>query len=140
VTRPFELLTVLTVLVVDDEEPLRQYLARVMAGDGYRVLVAGDGLEALAVLEQSPTRVDLVITDVRMPRMGGPELAARLAAKPSPPPVLFISGSHTEVPGPLVKKPFLPDDLSLTARSILHGGTRPILSSFVSTTGAALSA
>jgi two-component system, cell cycle sensor histidine kinase and response regulator CckA len=129
-----------TVLVVDDEAPVRQYLARVMAGEGYQVLVAGDGLEALAVLERSPTRVDLVITDVLMPGMGGPELAARLAAKPSPPPVLFVSGSYTEVPGPLVKKPFLPDDLSITARWVLHGGTRPILSSFASRTGSTLSA
>jgi CheY-like chemotaxis protein len=129
VTAPLELLTVFTVLVVDDEESLRRYLARVMADEGYRVLVAGDGLEALAVLEDSPTRVDLVITDVLMPGMTGTELAAQLAAKPSPPAVLFISGSHTEVPGPLIKKPFLPDDLSLTARWVLHSGRRPILAS-----------
>lgn len=118
-----------TVLVVDDEEPVRRYLARVMADEGYQVLAAGDGLEALALLEQSPTRIDLVITDVLMPGMTGPELAARLATRPSRPPILFVSGSHTDVPGPLVKKPFLPADLSLTARWVLHGGTRPLLAS-----------
>jgi CheY-like chemotaxis protein len=41
----------LTVLVVDDEEPLRRYMGRVMADEGYRVLVAGNGLEALTLLE-----------------------------------------------------------------------------------------
>ncbi len=115
-----------TVLVVDDEEPVRQYLARVMADEGYQVVTAGSGLEALAVLEQSSTRIDLVITDVLMPGMTGPELAARVAALPSPPPVLFVSGSHTDVPGPLVRKPFLPMDLSLTVRWVLHGGSRPV--------------
>ena len=120
-----------TVLVVDDEEPLRRYLARVMTDEGYHVLIAESGLEALAVLEHSTTRVDLVITDVLMPGMTGPELAVRLAAQPSPPPILFVSGSHTDVPGPLVRKPFLPDDLSLTARWVLHGGRRPILASLV---------
>jgi two-component system, cell cycle sensor histidine kinase and response regulator CckA len=126
VTPLFEVLSVPTVLVVDDEEPLRRYLGRVMADEGYHVLTAESGLEALAVLEHSPTRIDLVITDVLMPGMTGPELAARLAARPSPPPILFVSGSHIDVPGPLVRKPFLPDDLSLTARWVLHGG-RPQL-------------
>jgi two-component system cell cycle sensor histidine kinase/response regulator CckA len=124
-----DFLVVLTVLVVDDEEPLRRYLARVMEDEGYRVLTAGGGLEALAVIEQSPTKVDLVITDVLMPGMSGIELANRLAAMPVSPPVLFTSGSHINVPGPLVKKPFLPDDLRLTARWVLHSGKRPLLAS-----------
>jgi CheY-like chemotaxis protein len=114
-------------MVVDDEEAVRRYLTRVLVDEGYHVLAAGDGLEALALLEQTPTRIDLVITDVLMPGMTGPELAERLATRPSPPPVLFVSGSHTDVPGPLVKKPFLPADLSLTARWVLHGGSRPLL-------------
>ena len=110
-----------TVMVVDDEMPLRHYMARVMADEGYGVLMAADGLEALQLLEKSDSRVDLVITDVVMPVMTGPELAALLAAQPLSPPVLFVSGSHSlrDVPGPMLQKPFLPSDLSALVRSLI---------------------
>ena len=112
-----------TVLVVDDEFPIRHYIARVMADEGYHVLTAGDGIEALAVLERSDPRVDLVITDVLMPLMTGPELAAQLAVQQLPPPVLFVSGGHSlgDVPGPMLQKPFLPADLSALVRSLISG-------------------
>ncbi len=112
-----------TILVVDDEMPLRRYMARVMADEGYRVLTAADGIEALAVLQMSGSRVDLVITDVLMPLMTGPELAAQLAAQQLPPPVLFVSGGHSlgDVPGPTLHKPFLPADLSALVRSLIRG-------------------
>jgi CheY-like chemotaxis protein len=115
----------LTVLVVDDEEPLRRYMGRVMADEGYRVLVAGNGLEALTLLETCAPGIHLVITDVSMPMMSGPEMAARIATQPQPPPVLFVSGGqgHADLPGPLLKKPFLPDDLSTLVRWLLRGKT-----------------
>ena len=116
----------LTILVVDDEEPLRDYMGRVMTDDGYRVLVAENGLEALALLEKAPG-IDLVITDVAMPVMTGPEMAARIASQPEPPPVLFVSGGHgqADLPGPLLKKPFGPADLSRLVRWLLRGRTEP---------------
>ena len=110
-----------TVLVVDDEASLRLYMARVLEDEGYAVLEAENGPEALSMLDAGETgSVQLVITDVRMPGMSGKDLAARLAERPSSPPVLFVSGSHTDVPGPLLKKPFLPDDLTAVARNLLH--------------------
>ncbi len=112
-----------TVLVVDDEKSLRLYMARVLEDDGYTVIEAENGLEALSVLEDGDRgTVHLVITDVRMPGMGGMELASHLAMRPSSPPLLFVSGSHTldDVPGPLLKKPFLPADLSVLARNLLR--------------------
>lgn len=112
-----------TVLVVDDEESLRLYMARVLEDDGYIVIEAGNGLEALSLLEGRDTgRVHLVVTDVLMPVMGGKDLATRLATWPSSPPVLFVSGSHglSDVPGPLLRKPFLPADLSALARDLLQ--------------------
>ncbi|HEV8455971.1 MAG TPA: response regulator [Gemmatimonadales bacterium] len=116
-----------TILVVDDEEPLRHYMGRVMTDDGYRVLVAGNGLEGLALLEKSAPGIHLVITDVAMPMMTGPEMAARIATQPEPPPVLFVSGGHdqADLPGPLLKKPFRPDDLSRLVRWLLRGRTEP---------------
>ena len=112
-----------TVLVVDDEMPLRHYMARVMADDGYHVLMAADGIEALAMLNRSDPKVDLVITDVVMPLMNGPELAAQLATQLLPPPVLFVSGGHSlgDVPGPMLQKPFLPGDLSALVRALING-------------------
>ena len=113
-----------TILVVDDEEILRSYIARVLESEGYSVIEAEDGIEALSLLGREDTRVDvgLVITDVRMPRMGGRDLAATLARDPSSPPVLFISGTHmpSDISGPLLRKPFTPDDLSAWARELLQ--------------------
>ncbi|HEU5305283.1 MAG TPA: response regulator [Gemmatimonadales bacterium] len=118
---PTVLLRRVTVLVVDDEEPLRQYITRVMEDEGYHVITAGDEVEALTLLDQSGALVQLVITDVAMPNMTGPELATRLATQPDAPPVLFMSGSSagTDLPGPLLTKPFRPDDLNGMVRRLL---------------------
>ena len=67
-----------TVLVVDDEPAVCEYTARVLAGDGYQVITAGDGIGALQALESYPSTVQLVGTDVAMPNMSGTELAAEL--------------------------------------------------------------
>ncbi len=64
--------TAITVLVADDESMMRNLLQKILVRDGYKVITAGDGLEALAVLEKE--RVDLVISDLKMPRMDGFEL------------------------------------------------------------------
>jgi CheY-like chemotaxis protein len=91
---PTVLLRRVTILVVDDEEPLRRLMARVLEQAGYRCLTAGDGVPALRLFELSRCPIQLVITDVSMPGMRGPELAAHIAARPHRPPVLFVSGDH----------------------------------------------
>ena len=115
---------VATVLVVDDEQSLRAYMARVLESEGYAVIEAGNGVEALSLLgrKDEGVVVDLVITDVRMPEMGGQVLAANLRQDRTSPPVLFVSGSHmpSDVSGPLLRKPFMPDDLSALARELLQ--------------------
>jgi len=70
-----------TILVVDDELSLRQLLARQLRNDGYNVLEAGYGLEALAVARSSTRPIDLVLSDIVMPGMIGTELAQRLVAE-----------------------------------------------------------
>lgn len=121
------LLREVTVLVVDDEEGLRLYMRRVMEDAGYHVLTARDGIAALALFEHSPFPIQLVITDVFMPRMTGPELAARLADRPFAPSVVFTSGSQppVDLPGPLLKKPFQPEDLSALVQRVLHQPREP---------------
>jgi CheY-like chemotaxis protein len=80
------------VLVVEDEAPVRRVLRRMLEAAGYRVLVAADGEEALRTASQSQTPVDLVITDLVMPRLGGGELVDRLRERDPALRVLFVSG------------------------------------------------
>ena len=122
-TRRGQLPSMPTVLVVDDEESLRQYMARVLEHEGYKVFLAGNGLEALDVFQRHAPRIHLVVTDVSMPVMSGPELAARMAELGSQLPVLFVSGGHDRLAlaGPLLRKPFLPVNLCEMVRLVLLG-------------------
>jgi CheY-like chemotaxis protein len=105
-----------TVLVVDDEEIVRNLIARMLSEDGYRVLTASDGFEALRILAQPVGPVDLLLTDLRMPGMSGEQLA-RCAGELVPAArFLFVSGFFPSVPdsrlpGPLLPKPFSRADL-----------------------------
>jgi signal transduction histidine kinase/ActR/RegA family two-component response regulator len=81
-----------TILLVEDEVPLRVLGAESLKRLGYSVLQAGNGLEALAVADQHPGKIDIVVTDVVMPRMGGPELVDKLRHKREGFAVIFMSG------------------------------------------------
>ena len=83
-----------TVLVVEDEPPLRELAARVLAAAGYTVLQAANGADALALLAGHAEPVHLVFTDVVMPGMNGRELAARLAHAASGDPRPLHVGLH----------------------------------------------
>ncbi len=80
-----------TILVVEDAEAIRKLVCAMLAHDGYRCLEASDGSEALSLVEQS-TEIHLVLTDVVMPYMGGPELARRLADIRPDVRIIFMSG------------------------------------------------
>jgi CheY-like chemotaxis protein len=111
-----------TVLVVDDEVTLRGNLARRLAQEGYRVLEAGNGREAMQFVDESQNDVRLVITDIRMPVMNGYELADLLTRRPDPMPMIFISGyrqSSIALPGPVFMKPFSTDHLVSEVRRLL---------------------
>jgi CheY-like chemotaxis protein len=127
---PTVLLTQATVLLVDDEEPLLRYISRALEDTGYHVLRARNGSEALHQLRESLLPVQLVVTDVSMPGMTGPELASQIATEPYPPPVLFVSADHAflDLPGPLLRKPFLPGDLSRMVESLLRRSRTPVMS------------
>jgi two-component system cell cycle sensor histidine kinase/response regulator CckA len=111
------------VLVVEDEESVRRMCARVLEGEGYRVLTAGDGLQALNVLEQSGAEIQLVITDLHLPRLTGLQLSARLASHRPTPPAIFISRYNPQgaTDRRTLTKPFQPSDLVAVVQSMLKG-------------------
>jgi two-component system, cell cycle sensor histidine kinase and response regulator CckA len=81
-----------TILLVEDEEGLRQLNARGLTSRGYTVLEAGNGVEAIEVLERSDGQVDLVVSDVVMPEMDGPTLLRELRSRNPDPKIIFVSG------------------------------------------------
>ncbi len=81
-----------TILLVEDEEGLRQLNARGLASRGYTVLEAGNGVEAIDVLERSDGKVDLVVSDVVMPEMDGPTLLRELRNRNPGLKIIFVSG------------------------------------------------
>jgi two-component system, cell cycle sensor histidine kinase and response regulator CckA len=81
-----------TILLVEDEEGLRQLNARGLASRGYTVLEAGNGVEAIDVLEKSDGQIDLVVSDVVMPEMDGPTLLRELRTRNPTLKIIFVSG------------------------------------------------
>ncbi|MFI5181457.1 MAG: PAS domain S-box protein [Thermoanaerobaculia bacterium] len=115
------------ILLVEDENSVRRLVRNLLETQGYSVLEARDGEEALALFRSSG-RVDVVLSDVLMPRMGGRELARRLAAEGFSVPLVFMSGYSDELAQPseeggaeipLLHKPFLPSDLYRALRTAL---------------------
>ena len=110
------------VLVVDDEPVALAVLQRTLEPH-YHVLTASNDLEALKVMEASGEDIRVVVTDVRMPGLSGPALAAHLARLKKSPAVLFVSGyTDPDVPGEVLAKPFTPDALLGAVARLLDGG------------------
>lgn len=81
-----------TVLVVEDADSIRKMVSVMLGQAGYRCLEAGDGEEAFGMLRGAPEAIDLILTDVMMPKMGGPELARRVSHLRPDLRVIFMSG------------------------------------------------
>jgi two-component system, cell cycle sensor histidine kinase and response regulator CckA len=114
--------TVPTILVVEDSDAVRTLTARLLTTEGYPVVTANDGVEALEVLER--TAIRLVVTDLKMPRMDGHELGKQVARRWPGVGMIFITGHPepvltSELPGPLLMKPFVPEALTAAVRTLL---------------------
>jgi two-component system, cell cycle sensor histidine kinase and response regulator CckA len=118
-----------TILLVEDEESVRNFAVQALEIQGYRVFTAANGREALAFMKDpASVPIDLLITDVVMPDIGGQALAARMKESRPSMPILFISG-YTETTvtyrgfidegEPFLQKPFGPTDLARKAREAL---------------------
>lgn len=121
-----------TVLIADDEEPVRRVASRLLARNGYAVLEAASGAEALGMLAEGQGAIDLLVTDIIMPVMGGLELARRVAKDFPGLPILLISGySDTQegaqaIPADLdlLQKPFSGSELTAAVARCLARGKR----------------
>jgi CheY-like chemotaxis protein len=118
-----------TILLVEDETPLRRLARKLLERSGYTVFEAGSGQEALTVWETNRDAIQLVITDMIMPGgMSGRELAVQLREKSPELPMIFTSGYTTELAGNLLEreqieflaKPYSPQQLTQLVQDTLR--------------------
>jgi PAS domain S-box-containing protein len=117
-----------TVLLVEDDQSLREVTQELLESGGYTVLSARDGAEALAVADEYEGNIDLLLTDVVMPGMNGPDLAARMVSKRPGLKVLYASGYtdatlHRDIVdrgAMLIQKPFTAAALTGKVRDALR--------------------
>jgi len=112
-----------TILLVEDEPAVRQLFALALTRAGYEVLEARNGQEALKVFDKHGARIDLLLTDMRMPYMGGAELMEQLRRRRQTLKLICISGypgmSEIDVTTDFLAKPFSRDDLLSKVREVL---------------------
>jgi two-component system cell cycle sensor histidine kinase/response regulator CckA len=117
-----------TILAVEDEAVVRSLVERTLTERGYRVLACKDGLEAMALFAQHGDEIALLLTDVIMPNMGGPQLVSELRKLGHRPMVLFMSGYTNEALTQLhegdddvefLEKPFDANELARRVRAVL---------------------
>ena len=125
-----------TVLLVEDEQSVRVAALRILRERGYRVLEAFDGVEALRIVESHRGPIHLLVTDVVMPRMGGPELVDRLGELRPDLKVLYISGYTDEADvargvsgdnAAFLQKPFTQEVLATKVRTLLDTVTAGVV-------------
>jgi len=116
-----------TILVVEDQDSLREMIREALQLLGYRVLVAADGEAALALARAHTGPLHLLVTDIVMPRLGGAELTSRLCTERPSLEVLYMSGHANETvarhgafeAGLVLEKPFSTDTLAMRVREVL---------------------
>jgi CheY-like chemotaxis protein len=117
-----------TILVVEDEPGVRSLVHRMLTRVGYHVICARDGQEAFALLHSSDEPIDLVLCDVVMPDVAGPEIVIRVQARSPKTRALFMSGhtAHALVQNgslrnghAFIHKPFAPSALARKVREVL---------------------
>jgi len=113
-----------TILVTEDQEQVRQLMAKVLGRAGYRVLLAENGDAAVHVADAQRDPIDLLVTDIVMPGLNGRDLFGRLQERQPGLKVLFVSGYSADIAGAgmdILPKPFTPDMLLARVRLSLGG-------------------
>lgn len=125
-----------TILIAEDEPIVRGYIASVLRREGFQIIEAGDGVEALEQIEQHGWEIDLLVTDIRMPRMDGVTLARAFAKRYPGTPIIYISGypfefederaRHPNLSCAFLMKPFAHTELLEAIRKCLDAPTSPL--------------
>jgi CheY-like chemotaxis protein len=124
-----------TILLVEDEEPVRETSARLLRRAGYTVFETTNGAEALEMYEEKSSAVDVIVTDMVMPAMGGRDLARSVRMIDPGIPIVFVSGytdddelrqTGLDSRSFFMEKPFAPEDLLLKVREAV--AARAVLS------------
>jgi two-component system, OmpR family, response regulator VicR len=120
-----------TILIVDDEKPVRQFLVAAFEQEGHHVLEASHGRQALNILASTSAYPDIVISDVMMPLVGGAELCRVLKADPSTAdiPVVLMSAAYSQPnfssgADAIIGKPFDLDTLDALVKRLLSAPSR----------------
>ncbi len=119
-----------TILVVEDDETVRNVAVRILKNLNYKILMAENGLEAVKIFESDHERIDLVIMDVVMPKSSGPEAYEKMRTINSDMPVIFVTGYDarseigdlnlaSDAPVTVLQKPYSKDSLEKKIREIL---------------------
>lgn len=119
-----------TILVVDDEDAIRNLVCAVLKSAGYHVMTARNGLEGVAVFRSYPDLIDLVITDMMMPVMNGADAIARIRESRPAVPVICTSGyADQEIPAGamFLPKPFTPAALAELVGRVLGSPSGTVL-------------
>ena len=120
-----------TILIVEDDDNLRHILHRALEGNGFFVIPAADGAEALRLCQQHDGTIDVMVSDIVMPRLNGLQLAEQVRAAHPAMKFLFITGFADEFPelrelikigATILEKPFLPSELLRKVEDTLNQG------------------
>lgn len=114
------------ILVVDDDETIRCLVRRFLQCEGFFVLSASDGQEAMKVSRLCPGRIDLLITDIDMPKLNGTQLCEMLRQERPGTKVILMTGSDAKsLTHPVLTKPFQPETLTAKVTEVLARQSRP---------------
>jgi DNA-binding response OmpR family regulator len=117
-----------TILIAEDHEGLRELARETLANLGYDILLASDGEEAVRVFHANRDRIDLLLLDVVLPKINGPEAYARISAEKEDAPVIFATGYSPEMALlhnaqerglTILQKPYVPRELARRVRETL---------------------
>ena len=119
-----------TILVVDDYPSFCEVVAAILRPCGYHVLVAFSGEEAQIIVAREGATIDLLLTDIEMPQMGGHELAEWFHAQKPTRPILFMSNQararKSIEPRHFLQKPFLPEELVSKVRDLCESSSAAV--------------
>jgi CheY-like chemotaxis protein len=121
-----------TSLVVDDEPSVRTFIGAVLRSDGFQTIEAENGVQALELMRKLGTGVDLLVSDIKMPKMDGITLACSVRAEFPAIPLILVSGhaeieqaEHPDADFEFVQKPFLPATLLSKVKRVMKPKRTP---------------